>query len=408
MSREIVSLARAKYPEQSLTHVVPTSNYLSSKAHPTISGVTVPGHFQNVIRNRITIRQSPVTGTSADLLNGGVLDIKIDRGIIDVIDRAYLKVSITNDTGGSSTLAPSPFFIKTVEILGNNGSQKLALVYDQELWLSLFALTRNEFEQMASLFGTNSTYAVTGTAVADTASRDFYVPLLALLSQAKLVTRGIKGELLLRFTFNVTALTHLSGSLVNVDSVDLLLQGYNEPESITQNRLKVYAGKHMIPMINWWKTTQTLSLAASTTYTIILTGLQGLTNGLFITIRSATITGANQGTYLAQFDRYDIQDASGQSMLGSYQKRVSERLIDYAPLIDNQFASNSNFLLIPFGNPYEAFWSGNNSGFQVFTGYEKFQFTTVAGLASASYIIDFYSLNHSSLMINNGMITSLM
>lgn len=404
---DIVSKATRQVPIQAQTSAVTTKSFRGSKAHPTISGVKIADHVENNPKVKQTVMQNASSTVGADTLNGGIVDFRVEKGILDLVTDAFLKVSITNDTGASATIAPSPFLIQRIDVFANNGANLLTTIYGQEIWLSLIAYNQQRFEQIVSLLGTDVSYVRTGTAVADTASRDFHIPLIPLFSQANLHLAALKGELQLKVYFNVTALTHLAGSLVNCDNVQLLLKGFKETPKTKEMRMNLYAGKYIVPTVFFQRMSQTMALAASNTYSIVLTGIKGMSAGLFITVRAAAITGANQGTYLAEMDYYDIQNADGSSLLGFYKKRTAERLLDYVDISNNRFGNNSNFLLIPFSeSPVQDFITGSNNGHEVFTGFEKFVWTTPGTTSSASYVIDIYSLTHESLNIVNNNIAS--
>ena len=126
MSSNDVHIKAAKtYPNHSQTHAVPTRVFKGAKAHPTLSGTFIPEQVQNDIKTRTTIAQSPISSVTSSMLNGGTVDIRIERGVIDLITSAYIKIGVTNDTGAASTIAPSLFLLNKIDIFATNSCELL-------------------------------------------------------------------------------------------------------------------------------------------------------------------------------------------------------------------------------------------------------------------------------------------
>ena len=404
-SNDVHMKAAKTYPLHSQTHATPTRVFKGAKQHPTLSGTFIPDQVNNDIKTRTTILQSPISSVNASMLNGGTLDIRVERGVIDLITSAYVKIGVTNDTGASATIAPSPFLINKIDIFAANSAQLLTTIYAQEIWLSLALLSQQEFEQLTTLFGTNANYATTGTVLASGVSTSFYVPIYNILSTSNLYLSGLKGELIIKLYFNPTSLTHLAGSLVHTDSIQLLLKGYREPQKVKDQRMSLYSGKYLIPVITNQRMNQVITLAASTSYSILLSGLKGLIGGIFFTMRNAVITGATQGTYYLEFDQLDVQNADGSSLLGFYKRPIAERGLDSCEMFNNRMTFNSNFVYIGFAeNIVNDVITGSNSGMEVFNGFEKLVFTTSSAIAPAAYQIDIFALTHQALVINSNTI----
>jgi hypothetical protein len=297
--------------------------------------------------------------------------------------------------------------IDRLEIKGSNGNNLLCQLKGQELWLANSFLNEYEWGYLNGLVNSTSAYSTAGVVLANTASQDLYIPLMGILTTAKLHLAGLRSEITIQAYFNSSSLTHLAGSLVNTDSAVLLLKGYAEPDGIKKERVALYNKmRYVIPIVQWRRESITLALAPSSTYSITLNAIKGISAGLFLTMRAAVITGANQATYLNQFNNIDVQMSDGSSMLGFYQRTVNEHRLEYAEQFANSFGSNSNFLFIPFCEDVVLdVHTGSNSGFQSFDGFCKFKFTTLSTLGAGSYIIDVYSLNHEHLGISDGEIT---
>ena len=151
---------------------------------------------------------------------------------------------------------------------------------------------------------------------------------------------------------------------------------------------------------------QTMSLTASNTYSLVMNGISGIASVLFFTIRPAAITASNSLTYYAVQD-FDIQQADGSSIVGYARRNNTEALWDYAECFDNLFRKNINFNCISFSSdPVSDFTRGTNFGYEPFTSFEKLSFTTPAGLSSASYQIDIIAFVHDNLIIQDQRVKS--
>ena len=148
------------------------------------------------------------------------------------------------------------------------------------------------------------------------------------ITKYKLHLAGLKSELLIRFYFNSVSLNILAGGVPTCNNCSLLLKGFYEEPSQSQKRREIYYGNTplVMPFINFQRVNQTLTLAANTEYSIVLSGLRGIFAGLIFTIRAAVITGANQSNYVA-VDSYDLQNSSGESIIGYYRMKNADHKI---------------------------------------------------------------------------------
>jgi hypothetical protein len=226
MSNEI--LQRAKQVGSYRLAVTELNSFHGVSKHPN-SNFLVPREYNVQNKYRVVVRQAPITSnTSSSWLNGAITNFKLDRCNLSVLINAYIQVKITNSTGGSTTLAPTPFWVDQIDIFNAQGNA-LSSITGQQLFLTLAFLFCNEFEQMASYMCLSTAYATTGTAVADGALGIYYIPLFHLFGSIKLYLAGLAEELTVCMKTNVTGLTILSKSHSTVTEVALILKGYNEP-----------------------------------------------------------------------------------------------------------------------------------------------------------------------------------
>jgi hypothetical protein len=322
-----------------------------------------------------------------------------------VLTNAYVQVKITNSTGGSVTLAPTPFWVDTLDIFNAQGNA-LSSITGQQLFLTLAFLSRNEFEQMATYLCMSTAYSTTGSAVADGGSKICYIPLFHLLGATKLHLAGLQKDLTIRLKINVSSLTLLAGTHPTVTEVSLILKGYDEPNTHREAWCSAYNNKMplKLPFYNWQLVRDTQTLATSTQYTVTLNGLRGPVIGLFFSLRSGPNTGATQGSF-QPVASYDVQLASGESITGHYVILHEDSKLENAELFDNLFGNNKDWYFVSFSShPAEDYGTGSNHGYQVFTGTEKLIFTTNGSITPGAFQIDIYALNSCHLEIMNGQI----
>jgi hypothetical protein len=147
----------------------------------------------------------------------------------------------------------------------------------------------------------STTYATTGTTVAGVMSGIFYIPLFYLFGLTKLHLTRLAEELRVRMKTNVTSLTILFGSHLIVTEIALILKGYNEPSAYCKAHKVIYNNRMPLKLLfyNWQVVKNFQTLATSTQYIMMLSGLWGLVMGLFFTMRSGPNTGSMQATYQA-------------------------------------------------------------------------------------------------------------
>lgn len=384
---------------------VELSTYNTAAKHPHAT-FYVPRDYNVQRKYKQIVRQLPQTAFNpSQFLNAQSTDIKLERGLLSQFTHAYVQVKITNSTGAGVTLAPTPFWFNRIEILGPDNSV-LTSIYGQELYLSLAFLNRNEFEQMATYMGTTTAYSTAGTALANGASGIYYLPLWHLFSAAKLHLEGLKGDLTIRLITQQSSMVLIAGTHPTVTEVSLIMKGFNEPSAKRAARSQLYNCKmpYKLPYTNFIRSKDSPTLAASSSYSSLLTTFQGSFIGMFVSVRPAGYTAATQGTYQA-LSSFDLQLASGESLLGHYVRLHEDNKIECAELFNNVFANNKDWYFIAFSpDPAHDYIQGSVHGYQVLTGTEKFTFTTPAGLAPGPYEIDFYALSAEHLHIDHGRI----
>ena len=393
------------------TAIVPTSigqNYVTVVG-PERKKIRKRNSYIVVAQNRDYQTVNPSTTIAAALLNGGQCEFRIESGIADVIDYCMIKLQVSNATGGAVVLAPAQMLINSIQVWAQNGSNLLNTVYGHELYLGNAFLPRNEYENFCDGLGLTTAYASAATSIANGSTATLYIPIFQPFMPSKLHPAGLQGNLLVRVLFNTTALTHVSGSLLDVSNCVLNLRSRDQPNALQSEQENFYTGPIPLSLCfqNIQRQSVVMTLAASSTYSITLSGINGIVSTLFWTIRPAAITASNCITYYAPQD-FDIQTSDGSSLIGFTRRTGTEALWDYAECFDNLFRKNVNFNCVPFSNdPVNDYANGSNYGYMPFTSFEKLSFTTASTLVGASYTIDIIAFVHDNINIVNGRAQSM-
>lgn len=364
-----------------------------------------------VIQSDAMVAQSPVTTVPVALLNGGTIDFRINKDVISKIWHAYLKVTLFNNASAAN-IVPAPFrtMINRMDIFGDQGGDLLFSQTGTEFWLEEAVLSTEEHNAQAAITNTTAAYAVNGTAIANNASITYYLPLISFLSNTNLSLSSLDGDMLIRFNFHPTARTIISGALPDCTGAQLLIRGCYEPRHILEHKNKLYQNVPLtVKYLDNQRHEQTMTLAASSSYTIVLSSIRGLVSYLFVVIRPAALTAANSVSFDANINTVDIQDNSGNSMIGRYARTLTEaRNLIYAECFENSFNLNSNFFFLPFSeSPASSFKSGANLGYAPFDGFDKLILTTGAGLTPGNFEVCVYAKVYNHCTISQGRILRL-
>eukprot|EP01127_Copromyxa_protea_P002315 TRINITY_DN1220_c0_g1_i1.p1 TRINITY_DN1220_c0_g1~~TRINITY_DN1220_c0_g1_i1.p1 ORF type:complete len:195 (+),score=40.22 TRINITY_DN1220_c0_g1_i1:1060-1644(+) len=182
----------------------------------------------------------------------------------------------------------------------------------------------------------------------------------------------------------------LAGSHPTINDVYMTVKGYAETNNAAALRYAVFNDKNMhlrLPFPNFIDHKETMTLAASTTYTSTMKTVKGTIIGLFVSIASL-----------------DIQLA-GKSLLGGYIRTHDDLKLEMAELLNNSFALNKDCYFISFSSdPAGDYGSGNVSGYQAFTGEDQLVFTTTAALSAGAYVLDVAAVSAEHLLIDKGVV----
>ena len=376
----------------------------------------VPQRF--MVENRVldqTEVQPNAGFNSGSFLNGSVVDFRLDTNDISVIDHGFLAFNITNSTGGGVTLPPTPFWFDKIEIM-NASSNVLATIYDIDIWQSICMLPRVDFDALATLFNTTTAYSTAGVVLANGASTELYLPLIAVLNSTRLHLPGLDGALIFRFRTKASAMTLIAGTHPTFTKVVMLLSGFDEPQSKRNMRSAFYRNQVTrfqqtplyLPFYSFEHFTFSQALTPSVRSEIKLNGFAGMMSSLFILVRALPLTAANQGVYIP-LDSFAVQDQSGNIFCGNHVKTHARSRVIIAGQLNNLSAANSNYYMVPFSSSVvQDFITGSVHGFQVLKGTETLAITPTAALVAGNYQIDVIGLRGTALRIQKGQVEKRM
>lgn len=398
--------ALSVFPEMS-TQIVPTqitTNYVNVKTKNN-QLIRKRNTYKTLAQNKDLVHQQPASAVPANWLEGSQIDFRIESGIVDALDWVCLRAKYTNSTGGAVVLAPHQMHIQRIDVYAQNGSDLIYSVQGHDLYLANAFIPRNEYENISGLMGLTESYASAATSITDGTSLYSYIPLFSPWLCWRIHPSGLKGNLLVRVYSNVKALTTVSGGTLTCNELVLQLYSRDQPQSLQTQQNNFYMDPSIptsLSFLSIQRMPYPITLAASSQYDIVLTGIRGIASCLFFTLRAAAVTASNCITYTA-IDTYDIVDASGNSLLGSTQKNSQEQQMEYATCFNNKFRKLINFNFVPFSSdPVSDYTMGTGNGFQPFTSFERLQFKTPSGLSPGAYLLDIVAFVQDDLVIKSG------
>lgn len=414
MSANFLNFAIAKYPTRQ--HVLKADNI------PFINSVETTGEGGEQVYIHRSANATEVsadalvsiqpTTTVPNTLNSAQVQFRPQDGITDRFDHAYLKINVSNNSGATTVITPTPFLLSYWQLFGANGNVLLLQQYATEIWLEICAFfDYSDWLITQELIGSNANYSAAGITIANGASTNLYIPLITLFTAARLYLPGMKDQLLFNFQFAPSSINVITGTTPTVNTMQLLFRGAYDAPSVRQMKMQMYRSLNLdFPYLGVQRSTYQYTLAASTTYNIQLSGFAGIACCLFITVRAVPITSSNVATYVAAINNFDVQDQNGQSLLGYYLRDVadtinfrSDQQIMSLEYFDNAFSLNSFFYFVSWSrSPKTDMLTGSSHGFCALTGFEVLKITTNSGLSGGSYQVDVWARTYETLRCRAG------
>jgi len=360
-----------------------------------------------IAQTRTIVQAQPSTTVDPNLLNGGTIDFRIEKGMVDVLDHIYIIISVTNSTGSSCTIQPSQLLFDRWELYADNGNRLLFQKYAHEMWLDNVYFSRNEWEVMDEYLLSNASYSTAGTAIANGASLTFYTPLVSFFTPLKLNIGGLSGQLLLRLRFDTSTLNMIAGSTPTTTACTAQLRGRMLPQRVKEEKNRTYMTlNYDMPYLGIQRMSLQQTLAVSSTYSIVLSGLKGICSTVFFVVRALPFTAANQASYI-QMTSFYLQEQDGSSMLGFYRRQYADMQLEIAESFNNLFTNYVNLHMIIFtSSPVSDYIYGTNNGYQALTSFEKLSFTTPSTITPGSFQIDIWASTHEFAMVRQGVLST--
>ena len=349
----------------------------------------------------------PAANSVPSALASAQIDFRIEPGSIDVLDYPCLDMLFTNGTGSNATMNSLALSIQRLDVVSASGNV-LHSILGQELHLSNQFLNKDTYDALCIDMGTTTAYAQAVTATADAATLNLVQPIFPFFKAAKLYIGGMKGAIILRFYFNASTYTVVTGAAMTLTSAALILVGKQLKESAKAAIRDVWLSPN-IPLrlahLTIDRITSTQTLTAGQIVNLPLNGLSGLCAFLIITVRIASTALTTAPIAYLPLGTIDVKANNGNSLCGSYARTARMRHIQSAILFAN--ASNATGAeIIPFcADPVSAWSRGENSGYAVLTSNESLQFVCPAAITTVSHIITVMAYNYTDLVSFNGVLS---
>jgi len=364
----------------------------------------------SINQRRVMIAVSPTTSIPSNVLNGNTMDFRLENPI-DRIGTVYLRIDYVNSSGANFVhTGPVNNFINQLQIFANNGSTLLYQTIDPvETWLmKSVSLSRNEHEVTAALRGTSATYSTAPITEAAGASGSYYYSVAPNFFRAlALRTYSFDGNLLIRFQWANAASSIISGTWTT-NNVQLEITGYMEPKSQKELILKRAEVPKLFSYYSPQRHIETLTLAAGSQYTFLISGITGWVNQLyFVVVPVANVDDPTLQLTFTRFASFDILDESSKSVTGYKPQSEDDMIISYSHIYNNLFINNSGAHVWSFSQaPVSDFSTGSSNGTVYMKGYHKLQFTTYPTLVAGTYEITVIGVCNEMLIIKNAQLST--
>lgn len=360
----------------------------STVTHADGMRVSYPQASQVVLHQNQEDRIFPSTTSTAGILSGGFVDIRIPAGSVQVVKTLTLELVITNSSAAAvvpaqgTSIAPGQILLERVEILAEGGSQ---LISRHEGFQGLFLSDYRQLDPVASNFLRQA--CDLGASIAAGASTTIYIPIL--WSALNHVFMGSwRGDTYVRCWFRPGASAwQTAATIPTLSSLNLYVGqdhlGRAEHAALMERgRTQVLDYRFQRPSFQ----SITDNLTASNRYQWQLSAVNGLVSSMMITVRLASATGSALNT-LVEPAKIELLDSSGQNLLGG-----APLPAEYVRWVKTSHTSSNpdtqaGPLFLDFGASRAALEHGSLPGYIVADGALQLAITMPAGTASASYEI---------------------
>jgi len=309
----------------------------------------------------------------ASSLGGTQVDFKIEPSAIDGLNFPVLRAVFLNSSGANASRNSLHSEVNRLDVLNAKGDVLWSTTGQEMFFANTLFSDRNAFIDCCAKLGLTSAFAQLNTVVADAATQTLLLPIYGFFLGCKLFIEALSGPLILRFYFNASTFTVVTGAQMSCQSLSLVLMGKNM-KALTKKKLEEVWHKDYIPLslshfsVDRIQVSQ--ALAASTRYSISLQGFTGVCGLIVLSIRLAiTANTTAQYTYITM-DTVDLLDGSNTSLIGSYPRPEDIRILHHANKYRNA-SCNLGLDVINFcKDPIGSFSLGVVSGYKLITGQE--------------------------------------
>lgn len=374
----------------------------------TGDGVIIPVHQDVSLRQKsFDVSFPPTTAVNGNLLTtGGSVDVTIPEGAgRGAVNNILVQFDITNSTGAACTLSPAPLLLRQVEVIVNGG-QVVQTIYGDHLFTDLAYLSTENLTAMAANMNTTATLG-SGTSIANNGTVTYTFPLLScFISQSHIYLPAIQGPVIFRLYFKPGTETTENGATPTIANLRLRVIGdilsakhaQDKMSEYTKNTLDFrfpYCAKIEVP----------ITIPASTTTSLTLSGLEGMIAGGFLIFRVST-TGAGSHTYASlATGSYDIVDASNTSLFGAPKQAQYALVWDWQQQFGNTVGSSEALYPVVHAAQLQALiQKGQMTGFEYYENQNRLNVTTDSSWTTGTYYVCFLAKQYAVMRIINGRI----
>lgn len=348
--------------------------------HPHVQIESVGGEVLNLkesqaltlFRQSATFR-AQATGNFANILtSGGSIDIPVrENSGYSHINDVYLRIDISNATGGNVELLPVPQFIDRIDWQTPDGT-RIQIQYSDNLWLDTCHMRQSQWELNAPLINADKDWRPSLDIIPNGGTRSYYMKLSAnWMKQTGIFLPAVEGEIIARVFFNPAADFVLSGTGPTVTRLELEFEGgfmldSEYAQAVNRHRLSCHDHRYFYNI----RQSFTSNLSPSQQVEVLLSGFNGLFAEFEFYIRAANAAGVAKFDYLP-IDRYTLLDSNGTDITGNNEIFRDEDILYYADQHDSKQREEHDIYRYYFNQSHVSdMEQGTLTGFTSFNGRE--------------------------------------
>lgn len=371
----------------------------------------IPAHQDLILhQTSFDITYNPTTAVNGTLLStGGQVDITIpEGGGGGTVSAVLLEFDVANITGADCRMVPAPLIFRDITIYANGGSLLVQTIPGDHLFTDLAFMTTESLTSIANAANTNNTLSA-GVLHPNNTSRTYAVPIFSsFLTQCNLYAPAIKNGILFRLNFRPGSDTMIAGAVSTISNVRLHIIGASLPIKHHTEILNQYnANQYDFRFTNCLVNSIPVNIAASSTYNLTLSGVQGMMAGAFLVFRTGT-TGTAIFGYQSLFSgTFDIVDSNDRTLLGSPKRGDYNLSWEWKDQFQNNISQTIPLYYITHAASLRSVVdSGVMSGFNYYDNNTRIKITTDASWIAGNRTVDLFFKQYAMLRIINGRIQS--